>query len=295
MKKRVLFCGTPHIAVPALEALSHIETVEIIGVVTPPDKPIGRKQIRTPCPVKQAATAKNLPIFEVQRKADLPPIFRELKPDLVLVIAFGILFPGDILDLPNLGTLNVHFSLLPKWRGASPVQASILAGEKESGITFQKMVPALDAGDILWQKSFSTAGKRTSAVWEFFATETARALPDFLKKLFAGEIIPRSQKEDAVTLCGKIEKADGEVFLMQETAEEIERKFRAFDVWPGIFTETQIGRVKLLDVSLKQSVEALPLQCKSGTLYVKTLQPEGRTPMAGKAFQRGYPDVFSER
>ncbi len=160
MKKRILFFGTPEIAVPALEILAKNSNIEIVGVGCPGDKKVGRKRILTPCAVKKCAERLGIEVFSVNNKSEVAEIYETIKFDLAIVIAFGVIFPAKILNIPEFGTVNVHFSLLPKLRGASPVQSAILAGKKENGITFQQMVKELDAGDILWQKSWNIVDKK---------------------------------------------------------------------------------------------------------------------------------------
>ncbi len=287
-QKNILFFGTPEIAVPSLEALIADETVHIVGVGTPPDKPVGRKQILTPCPVKKYAEDYDLPIFEIGNKADVVKVFQENEVDLAIVIAFGVIFPEEILNLPRLGTVNVHFSLLPQYRGASPVQSAILNGDTVSGITFQKMVKKLDAGDTLWQKPSPIENKKTSELWDFFARETAKEMPHFLEAYFDKKIVPEPQKEEEATFCHKFEKADGLVDPKSETAEMIYRKYLAFDVWPKIFMETDKGPMKLTEISLEEKAGVYPLFCEENTkLYISKAQLAGKKEMSIGDILRG--------
>ncbi|MBT3349495.1 methionyl-tRNA formyltransferase [bacterium] len=292
MKKRILFFGTPEIAVPALRFLKEMETIEIVGVGVPPEKPIGRAQILTKCPVKIAAEKLELPIFEVGKKSDLAEIFEKTNPDLAIVIAFGVIFPEEILERPKFGTINVHFSLLPKFRGASPVQSAILAGEKVSGISFQKMVKKLDAGDVLFSQKFSIENQSTSELWKFFAEETAHALPNFLDNFFAGKITPRPQIENVATHCKKFEKSAGEIFPARETANEIWQKFLAFDAWPGIFLKTKKGNLKILELSKTTEKNTVEIACSDGEIFLKMGQLPGKNPAPIVDILRGNPNLF---
>jgi len=290
---KIFYFGTPDLAVKPLEALASDAEVEIIGVGVMPDKKIGRQQVLTPCPVKQAAEKLKLPIFEIKNKQDLVKIFEKHELDLALVIAFGMIFPGEILDKPRLGVVNVHFSLLPKYRGASPVQSAILNGDEVSGITFQRMVAELDAGDILLQRPDDIREKRTSEVFEQFSCSTAALLPLFLQ-LYDGECLdPHPQKEEQATHCGKFVKNDGEVDPKQDSATHIWQKFRAFDLFPGIFIATSKGNVKLTDISLEATENSHPLSCADdSTLYIHSAQIPGKKPTPIQEILNGHPNLF---
>lgn len=288
MARKILFAGTPAIAVPSLQALAATTDIEILGVMCPPDKKVGRKQILTPCAVKEEAMKQNMRIFEVQKKNDVLSVYQEMKPDLVVVIALGVIFPKEALDIAP--TVNIHFSLLPKWRGASPVQSAILNGDILSGITLQKMVSQLDAGDVLWQHKEAIRERGTRELWETWAETSARALPDLVRNY---ETLPTvQQKENEATHCGKFEKADGEVFPEKETAEEIMRKYRAFNVWPGIFITTKDGSVKILECSLAPKENSLELPCKKDSLWLQIIQVAGKSPTSAVDVVRGRPTLF---
>ncbi len=295
MKKRVFFFGTPEIAVPALEELTKISDIEIVGVGCPRDKKIGRKRILTPCAVKSSAKKLGLKVFSVNNKQEVEKIYEKFEFDLAIVIAFGVIFPAKILNFPKFGTINVHFSLLPKFRGASPVQSAILAGEKESGITFQQMVKELDAGDILWQKKWDIQNQKTSELWNFFAKKTAEELPEFLKKLFSRKIKPQKQDEHKATFCGKFVKNDGEIFPEKNTADEVWRKYLAFDVWPEIFIKTKYGKIKLKKISREPVPDSFGLRCLNNSeIYIIEAQIPGKRVMLIKEILHGYRDLFEK-
>jgi len=294
MKKKIFFFGTPDIAVSSLKELSKLDNVKIVGVGVFPDRKVGRKQILTPCPVKVIAQELNLPITEINTKEDLISIFNDNEIDLGIVIAFGMIFPEEILNKPKLGVVNVHFSLLPKYRGASPVQSSILAGEKTSGITFQKMVKGLDAGDILLQEKFNIQNKRTSEVFEEFSNQTAKLFPSFLDQLFNSNITPLPQDESKKTLCTKFKKTDGEIFPKKETAPEIWQKYLALNVWPEIYLSTSKGNLKLTELSLVASDNCSELSCaKNTSLFIKQAQLPGKKAMDIQEILKGNKDLFS--
>ena len=289
MARKILFAGTPDIAVPSLMALLESHDIDVVGVMCPPDKKVGRKQILTPCAVKAEAMKQNVRIFEVQKKDDVLSVYQEMKPDLVVVIALGVIFPKEALDITP--TVNIHFSLLPKWRGASPVQSAILNGDTVSGITLQKMIPQLDAGDILWQHKEEIGERGTRELWETWAQTSARALPELVRNYET--LKPSPQDEALATHCGKFEKADGEIVPEKKTAEEIMRKYRAFDVWPGIFVTTQEGRVNIKTCSLNETENSVALPCKNGTtLWLQTIQLSGKSGAAATDVLRGRPNLF---
>ena len=275
---KVFFFGTPDIAVPSLEALHIDSQVEIVGVGVFPDRPTGRKQVLTPCAVKLAALDLELPIYEIPNKKTLEAITDQVEYDLGIVIAFGLIFPESVLKIP---TVNVHFSLLPAYRGASPVQSAILDGHDTSGITWQHMVKALDAGDVLWQKDYDITGKSTRQLWDYFAEETAADFPDFITAYVAGNIKPEPQDEAEATFCSKFTRSDGEVSLDSETAQDIYRKYLAFDPWPGIFMHLKNTRIKILKCHLEPSEATMPLPCAENTLlHLKEIQRAGKKPQA---------------
>ena len=286
--RKVFFFGTPEIAVPSLKKLAACAFVQVVGVGVLPDKKEGRKQVLTPYPVKVAAQALGLPLYEIKDKKDLVDLFKTETFDMGLVIAFGMLFPARILDIPKFGVVNVHFSLLPKYRGASPVQSALLNHEKVSGITFQRMVRQLDAGPVLCQKTFPIEGKKASEVFSLFAREGAEMLPVFLDQYFEGEVVFQKQDARQVTTCGLLERQDGEVFPDRETASTIFQKYLAFDVFPGIFVKTKKGNVKLTKMEKHPSQEAYVLRCADDTvLYVLRAQIPGKKEMAVSEIARG--------
>ncbi|MCF7918212.1 methionyl-tRNA formyltransferase [Candidatus Gracilibacteria bacterium] len=291
--KKLLFFGTPDIAVPALEQLASLKEYEIVGVGVFPDKPVGRSQEMKACPVKVSAQSLGLPITEIRNKTDLIQFVKRKNFNLAIVIAFGMIFPEEILRDKKF--VNIHFSLLPLYRGASPVQSALLNGDKISGITFQIMAPKLDSGDILWQKSLPLGEKKTSEVFQFFARETADRMTEFLANYFSSKLSPTPQDENKTTFCTKFKKSDGEVFPNKDTAEEIYRKFRAFDIFPGIFVSTRKGNVKLTEVKLTPWDDgSFVLPCAQNTsLFIRKAQIPGKKEMLIAEILKGHSDLFS--
>ncbi len=288
MARKILFAGTPDIAVPALNSLVADENLEVIGVMCPPDKKVGRKQILTPCAVKAAAMEAGLKVFDVERKADVVEVYKELKPELVIVIALGVIFPEEAVQMAP--TVNVHFSLLPEWRGASPVQSAILSGQDLSGITLQKMVKELDAGDVLWQKPEEIGTRGTRELWNDWAELTAKHLPELAENYEKLKAVP--QDDTLATHCGKFEKADGEVFPGKETAGNIMRKYRAFNAWPGIFVATDMGNVKLVEIYAEETDGCVALDCVDGKIWLQKIQIPGKPAASAKDVIRGHADLF---
>lgn len=291
--KKILFFGTPQIAVPALEAIAKLKGYQVVGVGVFPNRPVGRKQVLTPCPVKVAAQKLGLPVLEIADKAALEEVFKTVEHDLALVIAFGMIFPQSVLEQTELRVVNVHFSLLPEHRGASPVQQAILDGQAESGITWQRMVSALDAGDILWQRLYDIEHKTTAQVWEEFADLTAQEMPAFLNAYTSGQVSPTPQSEADATFCGKFTKADGQLDLNTHPATQIYNTYRAFTPWPGVSVQTSKGPLKLLDASLEAIEGATQVTAAGGSkLWVNTAQLPGKSPAPLADILRGHPDLF---
>ncbi len=284
----IVFCGTPEFAVPSLKALlERPQDMQVQLVITQPDQPVGRKQTLTPPPVKVFAEAHRLPFIQPEDINDQATgsKLQAIECDLLVTVAYGQLLSPTLLAIPRLGAVNVHPSLLPRWRGASPIQNAILAGDTQTGVTVQQMVEALDAGPILAQEQMALSPDETAGhLSALLADRGAQLLASTLSKPFS----PKEQDETHVTLCRKLLRKDGEVNPAEMTAEEIHRRVRALHPWPGITTPFGGMRVKILRTSLVAEPEALEIPCKDGTLYVLSLQPPGRKPMSGKAWLRGH-------
>lgn len=285
----VIFLGTPDFAVPSLEALAKDPRFSVTLVVTQPDRPVGRKQVLTAPPVKEAAERHGIPVFQPENiNAELPRYLEEhaiAPPDFLVTVAYGKILSRDILTLPVVAPVNVHASLLPRWRGASPIEHAILAGDTETGVTIQIMAPELDAGDIL-SASALPIGPRDTAVElrEHLATMGAT----LLRETLARPLHPLPQPEEGITFCGKLTKEDGRMNPHEKTAEEIDRAIRAFTPWPGVTMMINETPLKILHASREVQPHALPLLCKNDTtLYLLTVQPPGKKSMSAEAWQRG--------
>lgn len=294
-KIRVVFMGTPDFSARLLELLA-AHQYNIVGVLTKPDMSVGRKQEIVPSPVKQVALTLKCPVVQ-PRKFDETTIetVRSWKPDLIVVAAYGKILPSQILGLPGFGCLNVHYSLLPRWRGASPVQNTLMAGETETGVTIMLMDEGLDTGDILTQRKMSIAPedtqetllKRLSNISEELLLET---IPRWVKR----EITPIAQDAAGVTLCQLIEREDGRI-IWTDDAESIFNRYRALAPWPGIFAfwkwDDGIIRLKLHRVSFQKQTpqnvnrigqifelgEKIGVQTGQGVIFLDEVQQEGKT------------------
>ncbi|MFN3762546.1 MAG: methionyl-tRNA formyltransferase, partial [Anaerolineae bacterium] len=243
---RVVFMGSPSFAVPALEALAG--TYPVVGVVTQPDRPAGRGSRLRPPPVKVAAERLGLPVFQPERVAapDALARLRAWAPDVVIVAAFGQILPPELLSLPPHGCLNLHASLLPRWRGAAPVAAAILAGDTVTGVTLMQMDEGVDTGPILARREEpirpdDTTGRLTERLARVAAELLMEVLPGYL----AGEVRPVPQPEEGVTYCRPLKKADGRLDWTRPAA-DLERQVRAVTPWPGAFTFWEGQMVKVL-------------------------------------------------
>jgi methionyl-tRNA formyltransferase len=243
---RVVFMGTPEFAVPALEALA--DAHRVVGVVTQPDRPAGRGRRLTPSPVKQVALERGLPLSQPQslRTPEAVAQVAAWEPEVTVVAAFGQILRQDVLDLPPHGCLNVHASLLPRWRGAAPVPAAILAGDEVTGVTIMRMDAGLDTGPILAQREEPIRPDDTRATLEQrLARLGAALLVETMPPYLAGDLVPQPQPEEGVTYAGQLRKQDGQLDWAIP-AVELDRRVRAFHPWPGAFTTWGGRRLKVL-------------------------------------------------
>ena len=244
---RVLFWGTPEFAAPPLRALLG-EGFEVIGVVTQPDRPQGRSRSSlVASPIKRIAVEESLPVMQPEkpRGAEFVEALRATEPDVSVVVAYGHILPREVIDLPRLGTLNIHASLLPQWRGAAPIQAALRAGQSETGVTIMRMVTRLDAGPILLQVPTPIVHDETYGELQLRLSELgALALIEALSLLDIGQIVERPQDDALATLAPKIEREDARIDWAQ-SAERIASAVRAFDPKPGAFTTLDGAEVKL--------------------------------------------------
>ncbi len=301
MDVRTVFMGSPEFALPSLTALA--AHFHVVGVVTQPDRPAGRGRTLTAPPVKKLAQELDLPVIQPVRLRSAEA-FEQLagwQPELIVVAAYGQILRQVVLDLPSFGCINVHASLLPRWRGASPIQAAILAGDTKSGITIMKMDAGIDTGDILAQQSLDILETDTAQTLESrLAALGGALLMETLPGYIQGRIQPLPQPEDGATYAPMRKKEEGELDW-SEPAKVLERKVRAFQPWPGTFLnweggdlKVQAARVRPFDEpvapGLRSEREKFPVvAARDGWLVLEEVQPAGKKNMPGNVFLNGAP------
>lgn len=305
---RTVFMGTPDFAVPSLRALADHDKFEIVAVVTQPDRPAGRNLKIAPSPVKALAVERKLPILQPDSLSDIKPELISLAPDIIVVVAYAQILPEDIISIPRFKCINVHASLLPKYRGASCIQSAILNGEKETGATIMLLDKGLDTGPILSQIPIDISDTdTTSTLTEQIAMIGANILPDTIIRYVNQDIIPHPQDNSQATYVGLIKKEDGRIDW-NRNAEYISRQIRAFDPWPGTWTELDGKKIKILEADshvLKVNTYAigevfghdgrLAVQCGQNVIIVNKLQLEGKKAMDSKTFLLGYKEILGKK
>src|ERR1044071_672368 len=242
---RVVFMGSPDFSLPTLRALTN--AYKVVGVVTQPDRASGRDRDLKPPPVKSLAQELDLPTIQPEklRQPEAMEQLRTWNPDLIVVAAFGQILRKDVLDLPPHGCINVHASLLPRWRGAAPINAAILHGDQETGVTIMKMDVGLDTGPILAQRSIPLAPEDTAgSVFEKLSQLGADLLIETLPDYLSGKIEPTPQTEEGMTYAPMLKKEEGQLDFTRP-AEELERRIRAFNPWPGAFMDFEGAPLKI--------------------------------------------------
>ena len=292
---RIIFMGTPDFAVPTLAAL-HDAAHEIVAVYTQPPRPAGRGKKLQPSPVQREAEIRHLEVRSPTslKSAEEQAAFAALGADLAVVAAYGLILPQAILDAPRMGCLNVHASLLPRWRGAAPVQRAILAGDAQTGITIMQMDAGLDTGPMLATARVQVEGKTAGELTAELAELGAQLMVGTLTELEMLHAVP--QPEDSVTYARKIDKAESRIDWAQP-AEAIERQVRAFAPAPGAFFEHQGERYRVLAAEVADGAGAsgtvlddhLTVATGSGALRLLTVQRGGKPAMETAALLRGKP------
>jgi methionyl-tRNA formyltransferase len=295
---RVLFIGTGEIGVPVLRWLMESSDHEVVGVVTQPDKPVGRAQRIEAPPIKAAIAGSDLRVLQPKRIRGEGAVgeIRALAPEIIVVMAYGQILPRTVLEIPPIACLNLHASLLPRHRGAAPIQAAIVAGDPETGITVMYMDEGLDTGDVLLEKRILIADNETGGSLHDRLAETApAALEEALAALGAGTAPRTPQESELATYAAKLEREDGRLDW-NESAALLERKIRAFDPWPGAFTvlRDDAGRERKLKIFRSRIVSdpalaPLAFRAKDSALALDAVQLEGKRRMSAAEFVRGYP------
>jgi len=237
---RIVYAGTPDFAVPALNMLIAAGH-KVVAVYTQPDRPAGRGRELTQSPVKQAALKSNIPVYQpdsFKNDEDIG-LLQRLKPDLIVVAAYGLLLPENVLDIPKLGCINIHASLLPRWRGAAPIQRAILAGDKKTGITIMQMDVGLDTGDMLMQKSCEIGANETaSSLHDRLMVMGGEALLEALAQIISGQVDATKQDAQHVTYASKLNKHEAEIDWILP-AVQLQRCVQAYNAWPVAYTQWQ--------------------------------------------------------
>ena|SRR5690554_3161601 len=294
---RLAFLGTPDFSVPCLVALAEAGH-EIACVYSQPPRPAGRGHKLRPSPVQRLAEERGWPVRtplslrDGQEQAD----FAALDLDAAIVVAYGLILPKAILEAPRLGCINVHASLLPRWRGAAPIQRAILAGDRETGVTIMQMDEGLDTGPMLLRRSLAITERDTGAsLHDRLAELGAAALVEGLAGLTAGRLQPQPQPEDGVTYAEKLRREEAQLDWSRP-AEALARQVRAFTPWPGAWFDVDGERIKVLEAAAVdgQGVpgqvldDRLTVACGEGALRLTRLQRPGRAPMDADALLRGF-------
>lgn len=299
MSPKVIFMGSPEFALPCLSGLAAARNYQVVGVLTQPDRASGRgRELNSP-PVKKLALELNLPIIQPEKLRE-PEAMQQLqawKPDLIVVAAFGQILQKDILDLPRYGCINVHASLLPRWRGAAPINAAILAGDEETGVTIMQMDLGLDTGPMLAKRSIRlTRDDTAGSVFEALSTLGADLLLDTLPDYLSGKLTPQPQPEEGVTYAPMMKKEDGKLDFNSDV-NELERRVRAFNPWPGAFMDFDGVTLKIHRTHVEAGIASVgkrlivqnqpAVGARGGLLILDEVQPAGKKSMSGKSFLAG--------
>ncbi|MFH0892263.1 MAG: methionyl-tRNA formyltransferase [Candidatus Falkowbacteria bacterium] len=301
-KITTIFIGTPDFGVPALCALIKDDIFDVVAVITQPDKKTGRKQVLTPPPIKLEAQKYKIPVYQPE-KISRHPI---ANIDLIVVAAYAQILPESILSAPKYGCINIHGSLLPKYRGAACIQHAIMNGDKETGITIMKMDKGLDTGPILAQKSVPIEITDTAGtIFDKLSLLGAELLLPTIKNYIAGKIEPEPQDDSRASYARQLKKEDGRIDF-KKSAEEIERFVRAMSPWPGAFLITN-KTIKIIETERKTIKinkhkpgkffvfeNKLAVQCGTDALIINKIQPEGKKIMSGEEFINGYRDLLTK-
>ncbi len=298
---KVIFMGTPDFSVGTLEAIIEAGH-EVVGVFTQPDKPKGRGKSVVFPPVKEIALKYDLDVYQPIkiREPEYVELVKKLNPDIIIVVAFGQLLPKEILDIPKYGCVNVHASLLPKYRGAAPIQWAVINGEEESGVTTMLMDVGLDTGDIIMKKSIKLEKDETGgSLFDKLAIEGARLCVETMKAIESGEATYEKQDDSKATFTKQFNKAFGKIDWNMD-AVAIERLVRGLNPWPSAYTTMNDKTMKIwaADVIEKDATgengeiinitkDSLEVKTQKGILVIKELQMEGKKRMTTDAYLRG--------
>ena len=294
---RIVFMGTPDFAVPCLQRLLE-DGHEVPAVFTQPDKPVGRHAVLTPPPVKQLALSRGIPVYQPTKMRDgtVAALLRELAPDCLVVVAYGRILPQEILDVPPRGCVNIHGSLLPRYRGAAPIQWSVIRGETVTGVTSMFMDAGMDTGDIIDTLTTPIGENETAGeLFERLAPLGARLLSTTLAAIADGTVTRRPQNDAEATMAPMLEKAMGRLALTRP-AQELHNQVRGMNPWPGAFCTAGGKTLKIHETRVAAGsgapgtllcADPVTVACGEGALQLVTVQPEGKPRMAAEAWLRG--------
>lgn len=299
-KLRVAFMGSPDFSNGTLRALINAGH-DVVCVYAQPPRPAGRGQKERLCPVHAEAEKNNIPVRTPKSLKDEgeQQAFRDLDLDVAIVVAFGLILPQPILDAPRLGCLNVHASILPRWRGAAPIQRAILAGDAETGVSIMKMDAGLDTGPVLSEAKTPISPDETGeTLHDRLAMMGADLLVATLPKYAAGDLTPQPQPDDGMTYAAKLEKHEGRLDFA-DTVQDLDRRVRAFSPWPGTYFEVDGQRVKVMSAEVSDTPadappgtvldDCLTIACANGTFRPTKIQRPGKGAMETDLCLRGFP------
>lgn len=302
---KILLAGSPQLAVPAFQAILDDDRFQVLGLLTQPDQPAGRGLKLTPPPAKIWAEENNLPIWQPEKLKTWLPVLTEINPEIVVVIAYGKLIPESLLNLLKRGWINVHGSLLPKYRGAGVLSAPIINGDQQTGVSIMKLVKELDAGPVIFQQAIPLSIDETMGSLASKIGDTAAAiLPNTLIGYIEGNLLPQAQADNQVSYAGLVMTADAKIDW-QKSAIEIERLVRAMQPAPGAWTTWHDQRLKIIIAQLSDQSWLSPgkvglidgqlaVGTSQGSLIIKRLQLAGRQAVSGAEFLIGQPVVLGE-
>lgn len=302
MKKlRIAFCGTPEFSVPTLDMLSSHPHIEIVKVISMPDRPAGRGMEMKSPEVIEFAKAKKLPYFQcenVNKEVDLIAELKSQNLDFVVVLAFAQFLGSDMLNLGRMGCFNIHTSVLPKYRGAAPIQYALLHGDTETGVSIQKMVKKMDAGDLVHFHTVKIAPTENGGqLYTRLKFQAALAMNDFVEKILKNEVIYTPQDESKVSFAPTLKKEDGQLIFKDQTIPQILNRIRALDPWPGTYCFLNGKRLKVLSAEkyhgkmppgkAENDMGSLVVGCQDGALRLTEVQLEGKKPCTDRELLNG--------
>lgn len=309
-KIKIVFMGTPEFSTTPLLTLHKHPEFNIEAVVTGIDKKIGRKQILVPSPVKDLSTKLNIPVLQplsIKNNKDFEILLKGLKADFFIVVAFGQILPETILNIPKYGSINIHASLLPKYRGASPIESAILNGDSETGISIMKMEKGLDSGPIysIFREKINEEDTSTTLRQKLSILASVH-LPFILKEIKENDFYPIEQNHNEATYCSKIKKEDGLINLKEKTASQIINMIRAYNVWPESYLNLNNKKIKILSAEKDSNYKSRPYEfvelenkligigTKKGIIIPKVVQLEGKKAVTIQDFLTGNKKLLIE-